>query len=637
MAMLRSLSRSRALPLFSLGLAAVLIAATAWLLLPIGGSAAAPLIVDNLGDSGPGTLRQEMLIALGTPGEDTINFSVSGTIVLATTLPQSSSADGLIIDGAGQDVTVSGGDAVTIDLVTGKLDLKNIAITHGNGGDGIGGALDNRGTLTLTNVTMSDNSAAFGGAIYNRGSLTITNSTLTGNKATAGNGGAIEGAAGSVTTTGSTFSNNTASDEIGAAAGGAVHAVGAADFTGTIFLGNSSANGGALAAEGETTISDDTFTGNMATSGGAIHNGASATTLLTGSVLIANNATTEHGNGGGLINFGALTVQDTRITHNTAVAYGGGISTTTDMTIDKSSVSDNSVSAGDGGGMIGYEVIVTITDSTFSGNSASLRAGAIFMEGQLTVTNSTLSGNTAGSLGGAVCCFANFTIASSTIADNSAGGGAASVQDATPPGGGINNFGGSVNLTDDIFSNNTGSDCSTASAATTSGGHNLTSDTSCGLSGSGDKKIDAMLGPLADNGGQTLTHALMDGSPAINKGASCPDKDQRGAVRVGACDIGAFEFGGVPPATGTGTPTPTPGPVHLRGDGDCSGVVDALDAIAALSQLLDSPPGAACGDLANADCDGDIDEQDALSILLYAAGAPREQPQGCGPIGQPTP
>ena len=63
---------------------------------------------------------------------------------------------------------------------------------------------------------------------------------------------------------------------------------------------------------------------------------------------------------------------------------------------------------------------------------------------------------------------------------------------------------------------------------------------------SGDlPKFDPGLGPLADNGGPTQTHALLDDSPAINAGdaASCPLTDQRGQKRSdGKCDIGAYEF-----------------------------------------------------------------------------------------------
>ena len=58
--------------------------------------------------------------------------------------------------------------------------------------------------------------------------------------------------------------------------------------------------------------------------------------------------------------------------------------------------------------------------------------------------------------------------------------------------------------------------------------------------------IDPLLGPLANNGGPTLTRALQSGSPAIDHGdPAAPPQDQRGYSRMGVPDVGAFEFGGV--------------------------------------------------------------------------------------------
>jgi hypothetical protein len=78
-------------------------------------------------------------------------------------------------------------------------------------------------------------------------------------------------------------------------------------------------------------------------------------------------------------------------------------------------------------------------------------------------------------------------------------------------------------------------------------GYNLTDDDSCGFSATGDLIVaDAMLGPLADNGGPTETHDLLPGSPAIDAGSlDCPPPatDQRGVARPqgAACDIGSVE------------------------------------------------------------------------------------------------
>ena len=57
-----------------------------------------------------------------------------------------------------------------------------------------------------------------------------------------------------------------------------------------------------------------------------------------------------------------------------------------------------------------------------------------------------------------------------------------------------------------------------------------------------------LLGPLTHNGGPTLTHMPLPGSPAIDKGAGCSVLNQRGAPRAGAaCEVGSVEYGSYPP------------------------------------------------------------------------------------------
>ena len=118
-------------------------------------------------------------------------------------------------------------------------------------------------------------------------------------------------------------------------------------------------------------------------------------------------------------------------------------------------------------------------------------------------------------------------------------------------GGGIFNFDGSVSIRNSIISNNLyGGNCS---GLITSDGHNLEDTNTCGFTGPGDLiNTNPLLGPLQNNGGPTLTHALLPGSPAIDAGDNsvCPTTDQRGVTRpqdgngdgIAVCDIGAFEF-----------------------------------------------------------------------------------------------
>jgi hypothetical protein len=112
-------------------------------------------------------------------------------------------------------------------------------------------------------------------------------------------------------------------------------------------------------------------------------------------------------------------------------------------------------------------------------------------------------------------------------------------------GGALEMYNSTLTMDNSILAgNHADTECTIDGAA---GGANNIAGLGC--PGAGD--VDPMLGPLADNGGPTMTHELVDGSPAI--GTANPDKcapaDQRSAPRpVGeGCDIGAFEFGGVVP------------------------------------------------------------------------------------------
>ncbi len=179
--------------------------------------------------------------------------------------------------------------------------------------------------------------------------------------------------------------------------------------------------------------------------------------------------------------------------------------------------------------------------------------------GTVTVTNSTISGNIAEGTneiqgdgggrrqigyegGGGILNAGVLTVANSTITNNYA---------VTGAGGGINTYNSTttMQLSNSILANNTSGGDLTRTA---SGNYNLVQDASYGtLTGTNNiTGQDALLGPLANNGGPTQTHALLAGSPAINAGdpnfntANTP-YDQRGigyARKSGsAIDIGAFE------------------------------------------------------------------------------------------------
>src|SRR6202167_4658809 len=118
--------------------------------------------------------------AAGT-GTDTIEFSVTGTITLTSSLPAitNTSPNSLTIDGSGQSITIDGAHSFQIFIVNSgaTLNLQFLTLEDGNataGAGGGGGGVLNHGTLTVSNSTLSDNNAfALGGGIFNDGTLTV--------------------------------------------------------------------------------------------------------------------------------------------------------------------------------------------------------------------------------------------------------------------------------------------------------------------------------------------------------------------------------------------------------------------------------------------------------------------------------
>lgn len=293
------------------------------------------------------------------------------------------------------------------------------------------------------------------------------------------------------------------------------------------FLGD----GGGIENFGILAVTDCTFSGNWAQFGGVgggIYNDNTLTVI--GSTFSDNSAFF----GGGIHNDGVLTVTRSRFSGNRAVD-GGGITSGGEFTVTTSTFSGNSAETF-GGGIAGSRRGI-VSNSTFSGNFAG-RGGGISDIG--TVANSTFSGNTSGG-GGAISEVD--TVINSTFFGNSARGGI---------GGGILDVSPPFNLANTILANNRDGDCF-ANTAVSPSGVNLVQDGSCGASSDPMHFIvaDPNLGPLADNGGPTQTHALLPGSPAIdaadNSICAAPpvnNLDQRGVARPqGAfCDIGAFEL-----------------------------------------------------------------------------------------------
>ena len=260
---------------------------------------------------------------------------------------------------------------------------------------------------------------------------------------------------------------------------------------------------------------------------------------------------------GGILNNGSLTLDHVTVTQNTMTTNagefwqgGGGIYNGDGATLNlvDSSVTGNTAAWSGGGVYSFFNTTTTILRSTISGNISNDVGGAIRSLGTMTITNSTLSGNrSTGWHGGAIFqTDGNITITNSTIANNIA-------PDWAPSTLFIGQFGGSfvptLTLTNTIITGNQWYACEKFASGTVgnvvSGGNNLVQDDSCNPSGSDLVNGAALIGSLADNGGPTLTHSLLAGSPAIDAAndAACPATDQRSIARPqGAhCDIGAYE------------------------------------------------------------------------------------------------
>ena len=278
--------------------------------------------------------------------------------------------------------------------------------------------------------------------------------------------------------------------------------------------------------------------------GGAIRTSPSGTTLALTNMVFYNNSASIRG-GAIYQPSGTITVLDSTFDSNHSTSFGGAVDQTNGVLIVTASTFSNNTSSGGGGLEIESISDTRLTNVTFSGNSAQESGGGISRIGttnSLSLNNVTITNNIADS-------------------DNNGSG----------DGGGIYRGGGTVVVFNSVIagnfdtSNNAGGgtihpDCS---GPLTSLGYNLLGrDDGCsgftnGVNGdkvgTGANPIDALLGPLAANGGTTRTHALLPGSPAIDAGnpivpggggfAACAATDQRNVGRpVGIqCDMGAYE------------------------------------------------------------------------------------------------
>lgn len=398
--------------------AAVVLVAVAGGPLPAG--AATTFIVTTTADLPGSTcattcsLRQAIGAANAAGGDNVIVFGVNGLFALTSgtelrvtgsptqTLAISGNGPGnSVIDGGGvtRVLRVEAGANVTVSRVT----VRNGTIA------GDGGGISTSGPLTINDAVFTGNRATLdGGAVINDvgpATLTINNSTFIANNAGRA-AGAIRNR-GTATLANISVVDNHQTDFAGRAGGGIASAFNTTlTLTSSTVSGNS-ANGlggsGGIANQGTATLDGVRVASNRAADhGGGIANAGQMT--LRNSAVDENvvTGTSAANDGGGVTNYGVLTVTGTRITGNVAGHDGGGLANEFGATATVSGSTIGANRAGNSGGGVANEStfdfvapVVTLTNSTVVGNSAGSAGGGIFNpDGTVTLNGTPVVSNT---------------------------------------------------------------------------------------------------------------------------------------------------------------------------------------------------------------------------------------------------
>lgn len=286
-------------------------------------------------------------------------------------------------------------------------------------------------------------------------------------------------------------------------------------------LNNFGNSAGGILNDGFMTLSTTLVSGNHAAfDGGGIRTGGGAKMTITHSSILSNVTDMEYGGAGIFEENGELLIENSTVAYNQAIGNGGGLRSSGSRSIE-------------------------IHQSTFSHNSATNKGGGLYIESSsgatntttaLTFINSTISYNEAGYGGGgldgsaSLTTTVSLTLTQSTINNNIGSG----IELTETVGGSV------IALSQNsIIANSSKNNCVGISGDS----YNLSDDNSC----SGFTNGSPNFGPLADNGGETHTHALLANSKAFSLGdpATCQlyGSDQRGMSRpAAACDAGSGEF-----------------------------------------------------------------------------------------------
>ena len=465
-----------------------------------GGSCLGMDMGDLPGNDNHTSLREAICVANDAPGPETITFAGSYTITLTgSQLPSITSE--ITITGNGQAKTIIQASSCNPVTLPGGCTPANYQVLQV---DGIGSlnltdltirygetGISNSGTLSIERCSISDNSPSSG--VINSGLIrSISDSSISGNRSRfhhGENGGGIRNYGTITTISKTTFSGNSAYN-----------------YGGGIFNDDPTGSIG--------TIFRCTFSNNHAGFGGGIYN-RNSIGVIDNSIFVENDANHQ---GGGIINNGTID------------------------NITNSTLRDNDSRLG--GGLFNHRLISTISHNTFDGNHA-VEGGAIYnndFDTINTIVNSTFSGNSASDYGGGIYNKGTInTINNSTLYGNWSDDNV---------GNGILNQSTIDTISNTLIAYSIGDHCQGPSPSNNI--NNLTDANDC-WNWPNSLIYNLHIGPLADNGGLTKTHALLltaPANPAINTGpASCSgapvnDEDQRSVTRstFSPCDIGAFEY-----------------------------------------------------------------------------------------------
>jgi predicted outer membrane repeat protein len=495
----------------------------------VASASAATFTVTNTNDSGAGSLRQAVIDANTAAGADTINFSVTGTIVLTTGQLPINGALTVVGPGAG-NLTIDGnansrifsifenvGDICATPGVDFPVSISGLTLTNGlrNVANSPGGAIYSEKTLSLSSVVISNSVSYSGGGLnfntrYPGQSLTISDSQ---------------------------FLNNVArplSTTVAGSDGGGLR------------IGDRCAS---VTTPVTVTISNSLFSGNQTRPG--------STYLNSGGGAIA------------MVTRADMTITDSRIVGNAVVSQnptvadqnnrGGGFSVQNagSLRIERSEISDNAADR-NGGLRLSQQdpslqtpqtaLVVTFVNTTIAQNSSIADAGVLGA--------SVLGPGGIGTYGNVALRFFNSTVSSNTSVAGTAGGIGLDVGQTFPESAG-NTAPGTVTLASTILAGNTGAGTPGDILITPAFG-SLVVASAASLVGAVGAGVDVVgtgnildanpsLAPLALNGGPTRTMALFSGSPAIENGSNPLNliTDQRGPgfdrVSGDATDMGAYE------------------------------------------------------------------------------------------------